>query len=189
MKTKTKLPKKKVLTKVERRMRVIKDAIAQIKQKIFIAKAGDYVEFTGKFRKKLFDESELDLIQPEESMQKVLKDMPVKSCEVCAQGAIFLSFIRMENKVTVEDTVYVGGSDEITEMTKNLFDPDQLYKMEQYFEICKNRFVIYDWYREQPIFKKSYKRRPSDELIEKKEDLRLLAILENMVKNNGLFKP
>lgn len=189
------------LTKAQRRMRVIKDAIAQIKLNTYVARSGDYVVLGSKLRSKILMPGSDALKNPDESMQKILQKLPKKACNVCAQGAIFLSFIRLENKVTVGETVYGewSYSDKIVDTTKSLFTSRQLYLIEQYFELWNapqdnlsltTSSSIIGWYQKQAIFKKYFgKTTPDEDFITDNDEMRLLAILENMMKHNGLFKP
>lgn len=85
-----------------------------------------------------------------------------KACDVCVKGALLLSVIRKYDGYTVGELYsYCGGS-------IRLFDSENLFLIEDYFQGWKST----DWIEIYPDIK-----------------LRMIAILENMIANNGTFVP
>jgi hypothetical protein len=184
-------------TKEQRRLAIIDDAIKQltIEEGIFKAVTGYYLQIpSAEFRAKMYDPRNWGW--KETSMKDVLCEAPAKSCEICAQGGIFLSFIRLENKISVAQAMNVRwDTAKLAEYVKVLFDKNQMLLIEQYYEMWntdtreKNKMYkkeIYNWFRQQ---KKLFDSNTSDSRIRNANALRLLAILHNMKKNKGIFIP
>lgn len=185
MKTQT----KKKLTKVQRRIAIIKDAIAQLKAGLYVT--GDHSYVT------LPKELELD---SSTSAQRTLRNLK-EPCGVCVNGALLLSAIRKENDFNVEALFRPNRLTVIDRITKDrLFDKKNIFLVEAYYEGwavhvgCSvfRAFVGFGFTQKQL----SRHRIKIDKFVEKypagkneERTDRLLAILKNMARNKGIFKP
>lgn len=180
------------LTKKERRLAVLKDALLQVR-------GGNYAPCTGTICSlDSFDFNENGEVQ-KQLTPKFLKE---KWCRVCQRGALLLSLIRKENNFTSLDFSEIRGSyfetDSKVERTlMRIFTPKQIALMEATFE-CWVLHNIYDTIEESYAelnhdqqkyinikdFEKAIKfgRQFTD------RD-RQVAILKNAIKNGGIFKP
>jgi hypothetical protein len=143
--------------KVDRKLAVAiaKDVLKHLK--LFKPTQGTYVYFSGE------EKEEMRGMQAQDHI-----DQLQKKCVVCALGACFLSYIRLENQVTVGD-VYSGNYSVMMEKLKTAFEPSQLSLIESAFE--------HDYRESRPWWKgRPYPR------------TRLKAIMANIVKNKGTFK-
>jgi len=126
--------KKKKPSKIEMRIAVAKDAIKQIKAKIYIAMEGTY---TGNLESRLkFASIDIDT-----QVQPHLLNM--NSCRVCARGAAAISCIRKFNNCTVGDFIEKNWESE----SIKIFGTKNLCNMERAFE---------GWAKEGELFKESY---------------------------------
>lgn len=152
----------KVPTIEERRIAVIKDAIKQVKQgKYTVLAANGYVCFRQDFGIDVETEGDNVQAKPLISGDK-LQD---GACEVCAKGALLVSQVRKENVLTISE---LENCDHRTSSTlRSLFGSANLDKVETEFEGDSGMIgdIIGD------------------------AEQRLLFILENMLKNKGVYKP
>lgn len=179
----------KRLTKIEqKRVAVLKDAIAQIKAKSYNVKS--YTGYVNADGGTLDDEIEklaevCEIVEGKEAHEVELKKYmnklinPKKPCQVCAKGALLLSNIRKFNNFSLEDANHRG-------LNRNAFAGGAIYKlfgeancdlMEKYFELDGGYGDEHDDNIEE--WRKKY---PDD-------DERLIAIFKNAIANNGTFKP
>ena len=163
-------------------MRIVKDAIAQIKAKMFIPSEGTYLRLLDEDRHEYFPGYN-------ESIQKLLEK---DKCDCCAKGAIFASCVLNVNKV--------DGKDKYTEeyfiksKLKKWFSPLELDMIETAFE---QRIVIdttdklennnYDEWGD-PTPTKLAEKCIKFGIKYNNSKKRLIAILENVLKNKK-FKP
>ena len=155
----------------KQRMMIIEDAIIRIKSKNLKADTGDILDVNG-FGFKF-----------ESSLKNIINSAD-NGCRVCAKGALFCSLIGRVNQITVgefADNVNPNSIDsiEMIELQK-YFSLEQIDLIETAFEGCSYLEVI------EPIENlkaESFHERYSD------NELRMLAILDNMVENKGIFKP
>lgn len=99
--------------------------------------------------------------------------IPNLRCNVCAVGAMFLADIARRNKYSVtpysESSVTKGdywncGRSKVLHRLRDFFSDAQLDLIETHYE--------YEWFQEIPD-----------------DELRMNAIMENIIKNKGTFKP
>lgn len=186
---------KKRLTKTQRRVAIVKDAIAQLK-------IGTYL--TGDYGYVKLPES-LQIVKsqsPDQSAQELLCDLaPSAPCGICAKGGLLLSIIRKENEFKIKNLV----SDNVTAVKRltvdNLFTAKNLFLMEAYYEGwvvhpvgCRNYltgvgfgFTDKQLKEHQVKINKLKQKYPEGDNHERNE--RLLAVFRNMVRNGGIFKP
>lgn len=161
------------LSKQEQKIKIVKDAIAQIKIGTFIAKKGDYLSINN-----------LDLYK-EISLQSVIGTVKY-TCECCAKGAIFASCVMNVNKVTNQDDFYSENFQK--NKLKKWFSAKELDTIETAFE----GMIIED--STGTLEDKNLE--PKQLAIDamkfgckyKTEEEKLLAILKNIVKY-GKFTP
>lgn len=174
-------------TKKQRRIEILKDALLQIKAKKYKITNGTYVELSPTLQKieRYASSAFSEGINDVGAKECLLKDK--KPCKVCAKGAVFLSTIRKENKVMMSQ-IY---NSEVREETSNkLFGEANLNRMESAFEkwYYKDFGIGYSSYSNVNTNSKDVavfnfvKKHP-------KKDDRLIAILKNAIKNDGVFKP
>lgn len=163
----------KKMTQREKRVTVAKDALAQLFVGSYVATPGTYVSGLG-------------------ALEDV-KGPTAPVCNVCAIGSLLVSNFRLSGKtkclenVTWRDgtvTEFVGSYDEV-EGAVGAFRPGMLLAMEHVFEHPRRadeRHVDY----ELEYFKAAG---TVDLQLIDDSDVRLFAILENIVENGGDFKP
>jgi hypothetical protein len=190
-------------SKAKRRLAVVKDAIAQLKGKCYITGNFGYVSLPGKHEK----------ARPNGQLQTFLNSTN-ESCGVCAKGGLFLSLVRKENEFKNSDDISHGTiMDRLT--ADGLFERENLNLVEAYYE----NYHLYKWegvsgwsvyccgayyftcvgfgFTEKEAEKLAKyhnnkmdnyaKKYPTKDGSERTD--RLLAILENMAENGGVFKP
>lgn len=180
----------------QKRMAIAEDVLLQLRKNKYSAEAGVYCdinlkEFISSKKFGLNDENP----DKEIELQTLLLDGTIESCEVCAIGSMFMSKVALGNKCTIlvetnwyndeRADIVVSQLDSSTlaiEHLKGIFTEKQLRYIEFAFEGCDigNRFTeisstfrekIYDFHNEYET-----------------NDLRLKAIMENIIKNKGNFK-
>lgn len=166
------------LTPDEKRVAIAKDVIDQITAEKYVASCGIYMSIdTNKEYKE------------DESLQKVLDKE--ESCQVCAMGAIFASKVRLGNEFSVDQlNGWVGdisASDrDILKATDDIFSLEQMRLMEFCFE--NDDIDSYFW--------RTMERDDFNTLEAKCNDFyysydgdsdRMLAIMQNVIDNNGVF--
>jgi hypothetical protein len=159
------------------RVAIAKDAIEQIKAGRLIPQSGVYLRVEGK------------------SFYRVDPRMQIKElvagtrCTVCALGAVFIAAVDKRNAIAVREIVEGDGCTSWTfrNYLQNLFSREQLCLIEMAFEqndspgdfgefgVVVGRDEVLDCWRW------------VDEVPESRD--RLTAILENVVRNDGTFKP
>jgi hypothetical protein len=163
------------LTLKGQKMRIVKDAIAQIKNKVIIPTEGDYMilNYHG------------DLID----IQKILKLKKKDTCQACAKGSIFAACVLNTNKVNRKDE-FDSEWFQKAKLSK-WFSALELDMIETAFETS----VVKDstGSLETAGFYTNYRTELGDKCVAFGEKYktsrgRLLGILNNVLKN-GSFKP
>lgn len=160
---------KKKLTKSEKRVLVAKDALKQIRAEKYMPTMEilfDSPPLTSLDRRILIS-------SPESQLQPLLKDQP--PCEVCARGALLLSTVRKFNDYTTHELVFHKD-----ENIRDLFGSDRIDQIEAAFECWR-------WTSGVPHTNSAKACRFGEGYSDPTE--RLVAILKNIIKNNGKFKP
>lgn len=155
------------LTLKGQKMRIVKDAIAQIIAKKFIAKSANYLQLIkGDFST--------------DSLQTILKSENLK-CECCAKGALFASCVIETNKVNIKQDY--GKEYFQKNKLKKWFDLSELDLIEMAFEgvsVIDSNNILHDINRNPTELylkgKRFYRKYKSNKT-------RLLAILNNILEN------
>jgi hypothetical protein len=175
----------KAATAAQKRVLIAKDVIAQIKAKRLKARTGTWVNPV--FR----DGRDMDAFEKFDektsSVRELFLEKKIPACECCALGAMFMSCTLYNNKTTVADLLDETMDFELIVRSKNnsfsngltqFFPKPQLKLIEAAFEgeygafqdVCNDKTDL--WYDTLP-----------------NDTKRLIAIMQNIIKNNGTFKP
>ena len=174
----------------EQRLVLAQDVIAQIKAEKYQACSGAYaiIKQTDENSEGIYS---LDL---QSNLDKV-------TCEVCALGGMFISHIKYNNNYTVEEADGVGIAT-INKILSKYFDLNQLILMEVAFEQWKPIYMLdedldiiesgvgHDESLENLNLSAEELQKAYDftKDIDDSNDI-LLAIMENVVSNKGVFIP
>ena len=113
---------------------------------------------------------------PEGSFQDLVMRDSFK-CDVCAKGALFVCAVARKDKVLNNNTRGMNNSSILAEKLGGVFSAEQLALIEAEFE---GSMLDSDF--DDPGFMPSLSKSLSDRM-------RLIAIMQNIIKNNGTFKP
>ena len=147
------------LSPAEKRVAIAKDALLQLRSEALIARCGTYVYPSG-----------IKYPAPSQELSEQLPNLG--QCYVCARGALFLSAVRKGNNFKTGS--FIGEPTQVLKpLEKRYWSRPQIKKIEAAFEgfagfkskTCK----FFDKY-------------------DNAHD-RLVAILKNIIKNNGTFIP
>jgi hypothetical protein len=171
--------KKKRMTKAQMRVAIAKDVLTQIKLKKLEPTSGVYLDKSFVLR------------EDDDISKQVLQQLPKKNCAVCAVGACFVSSLKLFNKYEPSDGYgwRLFGNERV-KISSYSMRSDQLakhfsYKQLDVIEAAFERSNEYS-YRDQPMSEKkvgnfSRKYKTDTDLM--------VAIMKNIIKNKGLFKP
>jgi hypothetical protein len=166
----------KKATKAQKRVMIAQDVLAQLKAKRYFAESGCWVQpnIKAACEKNLKDE---------DSVQELFAAKKIESCNVCALGGLFMSCINLNNNTTVEDLkkeFYIGDfvydDSKISNGLNRIFTQKQLILIESYFEGSQGYFKGDN--EKTVVFLESYN-----------DDERLEMIMQNIIDNDGTFKP
>ena len=174
----------------EKRVLIAKDVIAQVKAGRFKVASGHWVASLTRSGSDL----SVDRFEGDESVQKLFLEGDIPKCECCALGAMFMSCTLYNNKTTaieLED-VRFSFSDYVEEgsFTNGLstfFSKDQLKLIESAFEGNVGHFELDVGILEGVELDGDKTSKWMDRLPNDKK--RLVAIMENIIKNKGKFVP
>lgn len=168
-------------------MLIAQDVIAQIKAKRYEAAHFTWVELLDKDGPVL--EPALEFGR-DASIRELFLGKKIANCECCALGAMFMSCTLYNNKTSAEqfdDQITFGSFDWLVEergkLTNGLntfFSPEQLQLVEAIFERDSGAF--------QAPASKQAAVDTWRELYPEPKDC-MIAIMENIIKNKGTFKP
>lgn len=173
----------KKLGKLEKRVEIAKDVIAQVKANKYKGRCGEYI-----------NAEDLDNYLNGEyvSLQPILLEKDY-TCEVCAKGGLFLSTVRKRNKFEVSDLYDLpNNSYQIVSELEDIFTENQLDLIECAFEgrlvmgSCNDNITLSDISDEPTkLAEKAF------EFYHKytNDNDRLIAIMQNIIDNKGVFKP
>lgn len=103
--------------------------------------------------------------------QTAFKKGKIKQCDVCALGSLLIGYVDIEDEMTIKE-VDNSGADDIREILKGIFSDNQLTIIERAFEGNMYDATTYSFYRKYDS--------PTE---------RMIAIMENIIKNKGRFIP
>jgi len=156
------------LSTSDKRKAIARDVILQIKTNKFLANRRSYIRFVGEGSPKKYN-----------SMQEFLLSEDDSQCSVCAMGAVLMSKARLGNVCGINDT----DDDDIIDNLKYIFSARQLRLMEAAFEGGSHHTST--------LSAQSPANRRAIEFFTKytHAEERMLAIMNNVIDNNGIFKP
>lgn len=181
----------KSMSKADKRVTIAKDVIAQLKAKKFVAKASHGYFNSAKVDKKIDNSNVNDHFE----LQDVIKDRGV-TCKVCGIGSLFACEVLRNDNFKIQkdyswqsDATSFIDDETIAKRLVGIFDRGQLDLIEAAFEkriVNDKTNTLEDW-NEDPTnlgdkalnFGKRYH----------KDNDRMIAIMENIIKNKGTFKP
>jgi hypothetical protein len=165
----------------EKRVAVAKDALKQIRYGRYKANTGNYV----------IPNWYPYNVEDNEESQEYLENKGFWGCKVCAIGAVFLSKVRLGNNHT-GDLEVMNSPNMIISNLKGIFSAKQLRLMEVAFEdLTGGAFKessVYDSNNPKHTAKIEKALEFFKDYLDRPEE-RLIAILENIIANNGTFKP
>lgn len=166
----------KKATKAQKRVMIAKDVLAQIKTKRYVAESGCWVQTN-------INAACKENLKDEDSVQELFAEKKIESCNVCALGGLFMSCTNLNNNTTVQDLYneqylgdFVADDDKISNGLNRIFTQKQLMLIESYFEGSEGYFRGGNEKTE--TFLESYN-----------DNERLEMIMQNIIDNNGTFKP
>lgn len=159
------------LSKSEKKIAIIKDVLLRLKKQNIVAERGDFMKIPYLFEGK-----------NNFNLKDFINNKETKDCEVCAKGALFCSWVGINNEFTSKDNVNAENDSKSILVMSSVFTLKQLSLIETAFE-CK----YFPW-NEKLTDKEIDKCSDFGEKYQEDGD-RLVAILKNMLKNNGVFKP
>lgn len=154
------------MTKAEKRVAIAKDVIAQIEVRRLVPKNMTFLDIP---------EAPESLENDANELRDVLLTVP--TCEVCAKGALFVCAVERMDKLTVGQ--YTIGADR--DYMLKLFTPKQWDLIESAFEGWSSIFV------DGMIVNTPKVEKFSDQYPDPAD--RMVAIMKNIIKNHGTFKP
>lgn len=177
----------KDMTAAEKRVMIAKDTIRWLDAKKIKTKTGTYLKLPYRAIK---------LKKADDRLDTALKTLN-KPCNVCALGGMFYSMVRRFDKVTVEvvatdiNDKYLSWmeSDNIYEELSKYFPRHQLALIESAFEMrgmVDSSVYSYYQFNEKANFAMY---RAINFSSKKNSGERLRAIMTNIIKNNGVFRP
>jgi len=165
----------KQLTKAEQRVAVAKDVLAQIKQERYVAKTSVYVELSR-------SNEDLEEKPVKENIHKI------KKCKVCAIGSTILSIAKFKNTIDFDDVTNGGFSQRADSLLGTVFGKKQLALMEACFESLGSHPYARNTYNYTLPLEDRTKCINFYQDYRSQTD-RLQAIMRNIIKNEGVFKP
>lgn len=165
------------LSKAEKRVVIAKDALAQLRLNKWSARMGLYVQFGNGINVANKENAQLCKILPKGG-----------KCEVCARGALFLSAVRKFNDFKVSQLELAYEQDEVRDIGSYEFRKYELgFFTRAQIKLIEAAFEGYDF------ISSSWPKAVQDGCRHFYENFttqtRLEAILKNIVRNKGTFKP
>ena len=178
-----------------KRVAVAKDVIAQIELAKYRAKKGSYIRYASFKNDSVFDRTSGNVSRVNELDAKSSFDN-LENCKVCAIGACILSITRFKNKLKWGELLDHDNFDKsgtrVMLMLSEIFQPYQLGMLEAAFEGSYNCTTSDRVAKRLGIESLSTE---DDEACSRFYDLydsseeRLKTIMQNIIDNNGTFKP
>jgi len=172
----------KAMKPAQQRVAIAEDVIALIKAETFLAKGANAYE----------ELSDIIEGEPDDDIQTVLNDNieGISRCRVCAIGAVMVSKIRLGNDCTFEQ-MGENNDENMLSNLKGIFSNKQLRLMEAAFESIDSN-LNEDCHQDNNIWgnlKPRYQRAIEFNKEGVDGNTLLTAIMNNVIKNKGTFKP
>jgi len=174
------------LPKEKQRILVAKDVLKQIQMRSLKVKQGTYFGIWAP--KKRFE-----IEKPKEKLDQFLLQIKNENakCEVCGIGSCFISLVRLGNNAKTStffgegaiNGFYEANDGDMRPLLRKVFPSSQITLIESAFEMTT---ILYD------NAKHSYEHRIKARDFGQKyksDENRLKAIMRNIIKNKGTFKP
>lgn len=165
----------KSLSKAEQRVIIARDVIAQVIGKKYKPSTGSYLTLVNTFYNHWSVQEHIDEIE----------------CVCCALGACLISTTKFKNKLKFHDVDALCSNSDSWKLLRGIFSPKQMNMIEYAFEVSHNGSRVgEDSFGE-------YNKHDYDERVKcvdfgrsfDYESDRLIAIMKNIIKNKGTFKP
>lgn len=159
------------MTRKEKRLAIVKDVLSRLRYRKI-----DTNFYVNPF--KALDLAGIDL-------DLNAKNLPLEKCQTCALGSMLISHVRVYNKLSLRDLGFCQSDEcsltrsDCTGVLSNYFDADQLTLIEFAFEGYRVFDINVDGASEAIKFGKKFKHPKT----------RLRAIMNNILENDGTFKP
>jgi hypothetical protein len=190
----------------QKRVLIAKDVIAQVKAKRFIAQSGIWAAICDKDGKFV---SHNNVLKPADAqVQSLFLSGDVAKCNCCALGGILMSCTLYNNHQSLKDlnqdldiSCKVKNGEKFSNGLHRFFSRRQLALIECAFEGGSGGFIVYKKFDADGnihIFSASLLRNVPRVTLERvldywkdypKPDRRMYAIMQNIIKNKGTFKP
>ena len=172
------------LTRKERRILVCKDVIKNLKVRRLIARMGFYIQYHSGIH------CAVSSGEPK-NLQSVIKATVTKKnpCSACALGSLFITKVDRFNKCESDPFMALSPSgDKFNKQLLTLFSRVQLNMIESAFECTQ--MASYEGDDPYSDFKSGQLERAArfGRKFGSAND-RLIAIMKNIIKNDGIFKP
>ena len=187
------------MSKKQERIDICKDVLRQVYAKKYTPMHGTYFESQDhEFNDMLYGGWDPATGAHKLPNPEAILTVP-KQCSVCALGSVFVSALDRNNTLKLSDKKYLGNSTLMVEYLGEWFTPKQLRLMEMAFEgsdQSRGRMFtsVKRGYRTTtPIGKKAvsffYKYGKDTRYGDTRSERLMRAIMNNVIRNNGTFKP
>jgi len=171
------------LTKAEKRVAIAKDVLKWIKVGMIRPEHDGYFEMDDKLKTKI------DSIEGKKELQELL---PGTTCNVCAKGALFIADIMKRDNFTTKNLSFIGNCT-IVKRLDGIFSENQLNLIETAFEknIIHDNKDLLSYKNDEGYYHNSSLGQKAIDFGNKYDEPeeRLIAIMKNIIKNKGTFKP
>lgn len=178
-------------TAAQKRVAIAKDVLDQIEAKTITPKKGTYVALKGVRGKGFYE------LPVQENFDKV-------KCTTCALGGLLTCMVKFTNDATMKDLDnpgmdYDSGTENnLWKRLAKFFGKKQLFLIEHVFENWT--YGMWDTYAKGQMAELGFKASDKDRQLVNKVNAtwglypktakdRMIAIMENIIRNNGTFKP
>ena len=159
-----------------KRIAIARDVIKMLQEGGLKARSGTYLSVPKDLRVKLYDDIDSD----DKQLQEIFCET---TCTVCGIGAAFVAGVMRANECTFGDTGrYLGNDDYMREYLSEWFEPSQIRTIECAFESdagFRGHEASWDEAEDAADFGAKFKT----------DRARLIAIMENIIENDGTFSP
>lgn len=197
----------KAASPAQKRVLIAKDVIAQIKANRYAAKTGTWVALYNKNAKKIDFGPYSAASRKNAQVQSLFLSGDVAKCECCALGGVMMSCTLYNNNQTLADFyeydcdvgAVVGYGDKFSNGLHRVFSRQQLALIECAFEGGRGGFFVSlnPTSTCTPVVDPLLQNVPRDTLARAIDyakkyatpEKRMIAIMQNIIKNDGTFKP